>query len=465
MGLPAILFACGLLAMATGVVGAYAINNLNAMTREQVYDQAHYASYSGIQWALSQVSADPRISSDGPTHYIGDLQFASNPELSCKVYIFSNLASAATKCTMAPDGTVIPPNLIYVVCESQLQGQTATRSAQLSALCTPKQYYFDNPLFALSGVEVLGASTVDAYTGGTFLGTPSSPILTDLDKASLATNETAAGSIKVAGTSLVKGKGLVGKSGDATLGVVIDPTATLEGGKSNLAENQAVKLDHTPGKADVSLPLPPATGPQNVSGVQHFIAGKTYLINGDFNMAPGSSVVVDPNPAPQGLPQENNAFVFIQGNVNIDQAVVGSLDDKAERLQFYIPRSIGHTFTVNNSKGSFVVCGPDTIAMIKGGSEIQGAVIAEKVTLDSSKIHYDTKLAGAPKGPMGWAVGGFDSDNKKNQTGGNFGPGPAPAPVPGPGPGPVPGPGPGPAPYSPPTSTTPPYTSSSTMIP
>lgn len=459
MGLPAILFACGLLAMATGVVGAYAINNLNAMTREQVYDQAHYASYSGIQWALSVVSGDPRVSSAGPTQFIGDLQFASNPELSCKVYIFSNLASAATKCTMAPDGTAIPDNLIYVVADSQIQGQSSVRSAQLSALCTPKQYYFNNPLFALSGVDVKGTSTVDAYTGGTFLGTPSSPLLPDPDKASVATNEITAGAIKIADTALVKGKGLVGKTGDATAGVVVDATATLEGGKANLAENQAVKLDHTPGKADVSLPG------LSVSGVHHFIAGNTYLIDGNFTMTAGSSVVVDPNPNPQGLPQENNTFIFIKGNVNIDQAVVGSLDDKAERLQFYIPRSTGHTFTMNDSKGSFVACGPDTIAVIKGNSDFQGAVIAEKVTLDNSKLHYDTKLAGAPKGPMGWSVGGFDSDNKKSQTGGNFGPGPAPAPPPGPVPGPGPGPAPGPAPYSPPTTTTPPYTSSSTMIP
>ena len=462
MGLPAILFACGLLAMATGVVGAYAINNLQALTKEQTYDQAHYASYSGIQWALSVISQDPRVSSASATQYIGDLQFISNPELSCKVYIFSNLDAAANRCNKAPDGTIIPQNLIYVVADSQVAGSSgSTRSAQLSALCTPKQYYFNHALLGLAKVDVLGTSTIDAYTGGSTYATPASPVTAG--EGSVATNDETGGvSVTIGAGSTVDGKAYVGKNGNPSTGIVVQPGATLTsnpGGQLNLPDNIAVKLDNLPGKSDFSYP-----GNLVVSGLQHLQGGATYQVNGDLVVGAGNQLVVDPNPAspPLGIPQENNAFVFVKGNVIVNGGILGDKLDKAEKLQIYLPKKGGgHTFTMDNGQGSFLICGPDLVADIKNNSDIQGSVIAKTIVLNNSKMHFDTKLRQNPKGPMGWAVGGFDSDNKKNLTGGNFPGPPVPAPVPPAPPGPVP---PAP-PYSPPTTTTPPYTSQTTQLP
>ena len=461
MGLPAILFACGLLAMATGVVGAYAINNLQALTKEQTYDQAHYASYSGIQWALSVVSQDPRVSSATATQFIGDLQFASNPELSCKVYIFSNLAAAANKCTVAPDGTAIPDNLVYVVADSQVNGQQgATRSAQLSALCTPKQYYFNHALLGLAKVDVLNGSTVDGYTGGSTYATPPSPIIPG--EGSVATNDESAGvSVTISGSGSMVDKAFVGKSGSPSTGIVVQSGGVLNTNPGGtLPDNIPVKLDSPPGKADVKF----ATG-LTVSGVQHLQGGYTYLVDGNLVLGSGAQLVVDVNPSPQGVPQENNAFVFVKGDVTVNGGILGDKNDKAEKLQIYLPKKAGgHTFTMDSGQGSFLICGPDLSANIKNGSDIQGGVIADTIILDNSRMHFDTKLRQNPKGPMGWAVGGFDSDNKKNLTGGSFPGPPVPAPVPFSPPGPVP-PGPVPPPYYPPTTTTPPYTSQTTQIP
>lgn len=460
MGLPAILFACGLLAMATGVVGAYAINNMQALTKEQTYDQAHYASYSGIQWALSRVSQDPRFCSASATQYVGDLDFPSNPELRCYVYVFSNLAGAAHPCNVAPDGTVIPPNLIYVVADSQISGQSgATRSAQLSALCTPKQYYFNHALLGLAKVDVLGSSTIDAYTGGSRFAATPSPLVPN--EGSVATNdETNAVSITIGTGSSVDGKAFVGKNGNPTLGISVQGTLTTNpGGQLNLPDNIAVKLDNPPGKADVKY-----NSSLVVSGVQHLQGGFTYQIDGDLVLGPGAQLVVDPNPTnpPLGIPQENNAFVFVKGDVTVNQGILGDKNDRAEKLQIYLPKTAGgHNFTMDQGSGSFLICGPDLVADIKNGSDIQGGVIAKTIVLNNSHMHFDTKLRQNPKGPIGWSVGGFDSDNKKNLTGGSF-PVPAPPPIPPVPPGPVP---PGPAPYYPPTSTTPPYTSQTTYLP
>ncbi|MBX3169569.1 MAG: hypothetical protein KF760_19360 [Candidatus Eremiobacteraeota bacterium] len=460
MGLPMILFACGLLAMATGVVGAYAISNLNALSREQSYDQAHYGSYSGIQWALSAVSQDPRTCSAAANQAVVLLTFASNPDLSCKVFIYSNLAAASTRCDLAPDGTIIPENLIYVVADSQIQGQGqsgSTRSAQLSALCTPKQYYFNHALLGINTVKVLGTSTVDGYTGGSTYATPASPVVDN--EGSVATNdEQTPAAVSIASGSNVNGDAFVGKNGNYNTGIDLQGTLLPSGQKKNLSENIAVKLDHTPGKADVTFP----TG-LTVGGGQtkHLQGGYTYFVEGDLNLSANAQIVVDPNPDPQGLPQEQNAFVFIQGNVNVNQGTLGDKNAEAERLQLFLPkRAGGHTFTMNQGSGSFLICGPDLVADINNNSDIQGGVIAKDIKLDNSKMHFDTNLRNNPKGPMGWSVGGFNSDNHGPQTGGNFN-NVAPPTNPGPGPGPAPT-NPGPAP---PMYTTPPYTSSSTQIP
>lgn len=446
LGLPTILFASGILALATGVVGAYAVSNLQALTREQTYDQSHYASYSGIQWALGAVSQDPRLSSASANQPVGDLTFASNPELSCKVYIFSNLQTAATKCTQAPDGTIIPDNLIYVVSDTQLRNQSGptNRSAQLSALCTPKQYYFNNALMGLASVDVLGTSLVDAYTDGSTYATPPSPVVPT--EGSIATNnENNSISVQIGAGSTVDGVAYVGKNGNPAVGIDVQGTLTTNQ-KSTLQNNLPVKLDNLPGKSDVIY-----SSNLVVSGVQRFEGGKTYQVNGDLILGPGSQIVVDPNPSPQGLPQEENAFVFIKGNVTVNQGILGDKNERAERLQLYLPKQTGgHTFTMDNGSGSFLVCGPDLVAQVKNNSDIQGGVIAQSILLENSKMHFDTKLRNTPKGPMGWAVGGFDSDNQRSQNGGAFQAGPVPQanplPGPNPGPNPVPGPYPNPAP-------------------
>lgn len=461
MGLPMILFACGLLAMATGVVGSYAIANLNALTREQTYDQAHYASYSGIQWALGAVSEDPRTSSASATQPVGLLTFDSNDELVCKVYIYSNLDAATTKCPLAPDGTAIPQNLIYVVADSQIQGQGtagSTRSAQLSALCTPKQYYFNHALLGLEKVQLLGTSTVDGYTGGsTYAATPS---LLVPKEGSIATNdELTAAAISIGSGTTVDGNAFVGNQGDQNTGIDVQTGGTLTGVKDKLQKNLPVKLDKPPGKADATF-----NGGLVVAAGQttHLEGGKTYLVDGNLVLGANSQIVVDPNPSPQGLPQEENAFVFVKDNVVVNQGILGDKNAEAQRLQLFLPkRAGGHTFTMNQGSGSFLVCGPDLTADIKD-SDLQGGVIAKTIKLENSKLHFDTNLRNNPKGPIGWSVGGFNSDHLGTQNGGtfnsNFGPQP-----PGPQPtGPQP-PGPQP-PYQPPQYTTPPY-GGSTQIP
>lgn len=461
MGLPMILFACGLLAMATGVVGSYAISNLSALTREQTYDQSHYASYSGIQWALGAVSEDPRTSSATATQPVGLLQFDSNDELVCKVYIYSNLAAATTRCNLAPDGTVIPDNLIYVVADSQIQGQGtagSTRSAQLSALCTPKQYYFNHALLGLETVQLLGTSTVDGYTGGsTYAATPSVVVPKE---GSVATNdEQTPAAISIGPGTTVDGDAFVGKQGNETSGIDVQAGGTLVGVKNRLQENLAVKLDKTPGKADVTF----SNGLVVAAGqTTHLIGGNTYLVDGDLVLSANSQIVVDANPSPQGLPQEENAFVFIKNNVIVNQGILGDKNAEAQRLQLFLPkRAGGHTFTMDQGSGSFLVCGPDLVADIKNNSDIQGGVIAKTIKLDNSKLHFDTNLRNNPKGPMGWSVGGFNSDHQGQQNGGNFNNNFAPPQPPGPT---QPGPPQPQPPYQPPQNTSPPY-GGSTQIP
>lgn len=464
MGLPMILFACGLLAMATGVVGAYAISNMNSMSREQIYDQAHYGSYSGIQWALGAVSEDPRTSSANASQAVGLLEFASNRDLICKVYIYSNLASANTRCSEAPDGTIIPNNLIYVVADSQIKGQApgaSTRSAQLSALCTPKQYYFNHALLGLEAVQLLGTSKVDAYTGGSFLATTPSPLVAG--EGSIATNdEVTAAAISLTSTSIVDGKAYVGRQGNAGTGIELNggsvPTNCLA--KDNLQENIPVKLDKVP-----SNPNQVFAGGLTVGAGQtiRFEGGKTYQVNGDLVLNANSQILVDPNPSnTQQGPQKDNAFVFVENNVIVNQGILGDKNLEAQRLQIFLPRKPGgHTFTMNQGSGSFLVCGPDLVADINNGSDIQGGVIAKTVRLSDSKIHFDTKLRDSPKGPMGWSVGGFNSDQHGNQGGGQFSQNALPQP---PQPGP-PQPGPPQPPSPPPQYTTPPYGGGSTYLP
>lgn len=416
IGLPVILSACGILALATGVVAAYAMNNLGVVTRTQLYDQAHYGAYSGIQWALDAVSVDPRTSSGSVSDVLGDLQFPSNPALTCKVYIFSNLPTAARKCSTAPDGTAIPPGAIYVVADATVVGHPTTRSSQLTALCTPRQFYFDNALFGDTQVKVLNGARVDCYN--TYPYATYDPTTAPLKKATVASNSEASSTvIDISGPgTLVDGDAYVGPAGP--LSAINLPTSTdLTGDKKNLSTFKSLKLDHPPGNPDQNYP-----GGLTVSSSLTFQAGKTYMVDGDLTIASGGSIKVTPPATPSGVPQENDAFVFVKGNVIVQSGgQLGDPVDKPETLQIYVPKSSGsHSLTMTGGTACCAVAGPDLQASITGGAEIYGAVIADSITLDGSKLHFDTNLVGNALGPMGWSVGGFDSDRKENRGSGSF---------------------------------------------
>ncbi|MBS2034959.1 hypothetical protein JST97_08220 [bacterium] len=468
-----ILGAVGILALATGVAGAYAVNNLGALSREQSYDMAHYASYSGIQWGLAQVTKYPRISSPPDTavpekaDYVGDLGFNSNSELSCKVWIYSNLATANPRWSMAPDGTKLPDGTVYIVSNALFNGNATSRTAQLTALCTPTLFYFNNALLGDAAVKVMNGSILDSFAGGTY-----PPATFVNSSANVTTNdETTPGAITVDGGSThVYGGAYYGPSGSAAQ-VVVSGGAVLDDPPAALNSQVPLKLSKPPG--------PPITTKANsgldfhlTSGVTTLTGGTTYVIDGKLIIDPGATLKILPNPSPPVVapgdtadPQVDDAFIFVKGDI-IVKGTLGDFADKPETLQLYVPKQGGgHTFTMDNGKGSFTLAGPDVTALIDNGSEVNGAIIAKSITVDhTSKIHYDNSLFKKPRGPAGWSVGAYNSDHKDSNSNGMIVAPPAPvAPIPGPGPGPGPVP-----PAPPPTSTTPPSTSgtsNSTQIP
>ena len=458
LGLPMILGACGILAIATGVVGAYAVSNLNTLGREQVYDQCHYGSYSGIQWALSQVSSDPRTSCANPTDIIQTLGFSSSADLRCDVFIYSNLPQAVPPWTVAPDGTVIPEGVIYVVANSKLMhnsNSAGARSAQLTALCTPSLFYFNNALLADTGATVKNGSILDAYTGPTYATNTGTP-----PTANITTNaNSGTGAVSIDGTgTVVHGGTLVGTGGTVSPILAVTGGAVEDGPDGVLGAAVPLKLANPPGQPYSTI------APGALNTIKHLVGGTTYLISGDLNVGSSGGFFVDPNPSPPtpATAQDDSVFVFVQGDITVASgAVFGDPTQKADSLQIYVPKRKGpggpHHFDMTGATGSFLLAGPDVIATVTN-SEIQGALIAEKVTVDNSKVHYDSGLFHKARGPMGWSVGGFDSDHNKGSGYGTYGPAPAPYVAPPP-PAP-PGSPPAPPPYSPPTS--PPSTTGST---
>ncbi|MFN8611466.1 MAG: hypothetical protein U0931_28225 [Vulcanimicrobiota bacterium] len=471
-----ILGAVGILALATGVAGAYAVNNLGALSREQSYDTAHYASYSGIQWGLAQVTKYPRISSPpNPSvpekaDYVGDLGFNSNAELSCKVWIYSNLSTANPRWEEAPDHTRLPEGTVYIVSNALFSGNSSSRTAQLTALCTPTLFYFNNALLGDAAVNVLGGSTIDAFSGTTY---PPTALLGT--SANVTTNDhTTNGAITIDGSgTIVHGTAYYGPGGSAAQ-VVVSNSATLDV-TTPIALNSQVplKLSKAPGPPTVTKAN---SGPDFhlTSGVTTLTGGSTYIIDGKLIIDAGATLKILPNPTPPVVtppdtpdPQVDDAFIFVKGDIVVN-GVLGEDTDKPESLQVYVPRGNNRTFKMDNgAKGSFTLAGPDLTAIIDHNSVVNGAIIAKSITVDhASKINYDNSLFKKPRGPAGWSVGAYNSDHKDQYGNGVLVAAP-PAPVAPPGPGP--GPGPGPAPPAPaPTSTTPPSTSgtsNSTQIP
>ena len=470
MGLIVILAMTGVLVILTAAVGGSAVQDLNAMSRQTLNDQAHYAAYSGIQYALSQLNIDPRISSDlSGNNYQSPFGIGfPNPALSSVVSVYSNLSAALYPTNVGPDGVAIPPGSVYITSQSTFAGKTSTGSETITNFATPNLLDFKNAVFGSLGIYAQDA-VVNCFDSGT-LPVPAAypiaptpppsyanytvvtPAVAPNGQANLATNSNSTSTSNPAiglGPNTEVDGSLLSGPGSVASSIQVAPAPTIYSGAEQV-------LGTSLAQANVAKPASPDGTWTNLdigpgSTFTGFSPGGVYLVNGTLTMEPNSKIVISSTPLTDK--PNYNVFVYVTQGITIKDhcTINGNTAGVPSTMQFFVedqqnpatpgPANGFFNMTGPSSTGNFVVAGKDLNASLTNGAEIYGAINAQNVTLQGGgtpdapcQIHYDLELLKkvSSLGPPQWSIGAWGSGSNGMGGGVIIPPGPGPGPGPGP---------------------------------
>lgn len=376
----------------------------HSVNLKQAQDRAKYAARAGITRSLQALTANVLWGAGfAKTPLTGD------PELSYQVEVLNNFTgSLGDPGLYAPDGaTWVPKGTVWIRSVGTM-GNVSSGSVGLVGVLGQYRPVFDFSIFGDRSVTILGSSVVDTMIAG--------------GKADVGSNALNGPAIVIGAASSVQGKALCAPTADPTSASVISVTGgSTVGGKE--ASNETKVILPFPNRTAPpvlspasALTLPLNSGSPNsynlmpgdytnvtVDGSDLILSAPNgqqpgkYFIDGNLEVRNGGRIVLDhANP-------DYPVILYVRGNATFDHAIIGVDSGGAlltpKSLQIYFtetPPGDASTFLVNNgTTGSFVAAG-DNVAMTINGSEFQGALIGRTVTLNNSRLHYDTSLRDIP---------------------------------------------------------------------
>ena len=439
MALILVLLQIAVLALVVAALGSLALKNLRSTSMKSWQRQARHAAYAGVQASLAQLDHDSHWQpSSAWTEPLGD-----GALLRYEVEVLNNVHNPSGAAALAPDGTWIPAGAAWVRSRGYLGDVGSDQDFTLIALVARARPSFNHAIFGHSQVALLNGSQVNSYTSsvGRVPQSGLGPDATHL--AHLGTNSIAANAISLV-DSWSDGNAFAGLSSAPTSVISLGSGSTLTGARLSLADRKALfrfrsKLEGTSGP---TLRIPElhaglynflwetseGTGDQpresafeslQVSGnhpdwgrATNLFSGE-YYITGDLIFYGSSAFRASLRPTVINV-HANTEFpvvIYVRGNVQLDNVRVNTVlppgvpgSPSPRTLQIYTLTD-GATFDMKNSELHAVVAGRGLNVTIAENSELFGAVIADRATVDNSKVHYDRALTGVTlNGRTAWDV-------------------------------------------------------------
>lgn len=403
----------GMASLAISVVAIQVQRKSGDALKIEERNRCEYASQSGLNTALAALDGSSAWSGTGTPQVLPTLQ-----RYSYNVNLLSNLTG--TTSITAPDGTQIPPKMIYIESVSYVDGKSSVTLAGVAYQKMGSKLAY--PAFGAESIEVGPGTTVDALDA-------SNSVIPG--KGALRTNGIQNGAVHLASGSSV--------DGDITVGTGADPLAAIQADAGSAFSGQGFQ-------AGANMNIPDSLGagsPTGFSGANFEIlipvpipfVGTYYMRSAIYNpdhygaLQIGNSVkphiLLDMNIMLGSLGEfeaDNVTFsstgflwVFPVGKtkVNFKDTLVAlpgtviSGTDSSD-MQFYglNPNS---TATLLGVAGGMVVVGSKT-EITANGCNIIGALAGKKVTMNGSAIHYPTTMEGtvfSENVPGAWAIQGI----------------------------------------------------------
>lgn len=381
--------------------------SLSQTFRVQQNEQAFYAALAGESLAVEAIkNNDPNIPNGcGVTATPVSLSGLSNPRTLSNNAAFSlkvtnNFGALCLINKSAPDGTVIPPGMIYVSSTGTDGTSTKIVNAMLG-VTVGWQYPYGIFATAQSGSPPFIALNGNAYTDSyNSSNGPCIPPCTGT-KGNAGTNSAVNSAMNLTGNAKINGNAAVGPGGTAG-----SPTISTSGGAGyNSASVMGSQIS-------VSAITDPLGGPGNnnvsVKGVATLTPG-TY---GEISISGNGVLTIVCAPSPANFSVKS---LLISGN---GQAIVSPTCTTSNPIQMYVYNGLQLTGNgvVNTGEvsGAFVVYGmsslataqvsgngtsayvldaPQTNVTVSGNGDIYGSIVGNSVTLTGNGgVHYDEAL-------------------------------------------------------------------------
>lgn len=245
------------------------------------------------------------------------------------------------------------------------------------------QSLFRYPLFAKDGVRVKKDGLTNSYDSRLGSYNPA----TAGNQGTIATNNTAAGSIELRKNTAVNGQVIVGPGlADPTVAVSMDASVVITGTPSIVS-------------APSPLSLPAVIPPSSPSCGTDLVLPKdaTYTFTASNSPYCFNAIKADKNSVVAVV----GDVVVYAGSLDFDKHMDVNAGGKPTQLliQIYSDNDV-----VIDKDGTFkgAIYAPNSKVRLKKETDFFGAIAAEEVQLDkTSQFHYDEALASLSYGPMG----------------------------------------------------------------
>lgn len=378
-----VLLVLTVLVVVLGAVVKISSGSLQSISGSEQREDAYRAAEAGAKLALLELRNDADWAGFDPA-----VQSMPGNEATYEVEVFSPGG------TDSPDnGVAVPPGLVYI----QSTGETSAGArCQVGLMVKANGGVLDFAAVVRGKIDLMNGSVVEARDPATDLTLTSA--------ATVVTNSTEAGSIRLADNARVEGMARPGPgaSGSA-INIVNQAEATL--GYSPL--DAEVKIDPvilpmTPDplrdvrvyengiEVDGSLLPPGVPLPPGAYGELQVVNQSTLALeSGQYIF---SSVIV--NDSTIQVPLGESVELFSNGPVHISKAALVNDNKTPSTMMLQVTQG---DVLLDVSKGAayFLLNAPNSDVMLINGSKQYGNLIANNLTLQNSSLYYDPSAGGS----------------------------------------------------------------------
>ncbi|MCA9779645.1 MAG: hypothetical protein KC800_23115, partial [Candidatus Eremiobacteraeota bacterium] len=433
------------LAVFTASIASQTALNLRSTERRTQTDLAYYAAQTGTQFIISLLYDPPPPDDYDEDGYVGTwlgedrsarvIMDATDSE--AIAHLFHNLQGIPGGVSTAPDGTVIPPDYIYITSlgvvngqydsDGNLTGGVQHRVTTMGSTLAPDYPLMPQAIYAARRATING--TIDhfdsrqavpaappyfPYWGGSSVGPMDCPYP---DASVVVDQDTFAGNVTLGPNAHIDGHLLLSPSAAQTelenlaLSPQFAAPRPMLGGVFQFSEanvhahagdNDKVNgfvgnlpFPRTPFQIDLNQVQLDGTFPSGdgtISGGEtlNLQEGGIYLQEGFLAVQNGGQVVVQDT---NGDGEIDDTILLVEGNITISDSPKGvNGDAPPHRLKLFSLES-GSQFQMTNSEAFCLVAGNDLTIDIDGSSILWGAVIGNEVTLqDGALLHFDVAM-------------------------------------------------------------------------